>query len=159
MAVSEHLYIQKMISGAAVKDTVTNFDIYCMEIPFIIATEAKELASNDWYDEHGDEEYIPSALKMKAYEMDVKFACKGATKTCNAKINAFLNYLTGADQQNPGAKMKMYSTYTQIGRQDVRFVSLSEDAELVRDANGDILIFTVTFKVNDPVTNITLSLP
>ena len=155
MAVSEHLYIQKTKSGATVKDTVTNFDIYCMEIPFVIMNEAKDLASNDWFDEHGNDEYIPSALKMKAYEMDVKFACKGAWKTCNAKINAFVRYLTGAD--GSGAEMKMYSTYTQIGRQGIRFVSLNDDAELVRDKNGDILMFTVTFRVNDPVTDITLS--
>lgn len=159
VSVNEHLYIQKTVSGSAVKDTVTHFHIYCMEIPFIIATEAKELASNNWHDQHGDDEYIPSSLKMQAYDMDVKFACKAsanASLTVKDKINAFVRYLTGAD--GSGAEMKMYSTYTKIGRQGIRFKSLDENAELVKDNTGDILVFTVTFKVNDPVTDITLTL-
>lgn len=152
--VTEHLYIQKTSSGSTVKETVADFDIYCMNIQFSTMQDAKELPNNDWYDEHGDDEYIPSTLMLKAYTMDIKFACKGAEKSANAKINALMSYLTGAD--GSGSEMKIYSTYTQIGRQGVRFLKLSEDAELIRDKNGDILMFTVTFKINDPVTNVTL---
>ena len=54
--------------------------------------------------------------------------------------------------------MKLYCDYTKIGRQNVRFVSIGEDATLVRDANGDLLITKITFKVNDPVTDITLTI-
>ena len=150
--VSEFLYIQKNVTGSTVYETVADFEMYCMDIPFIVFGEAKELPRNEWKDEHGDDEYIPSSLYMEAYELTVRFAYKGAQKSANAKINTFLNYLTGAD--GSGAEMSMYSTYTQIGRRGIRFVKVEDDAELIRDKNGDILMFDVTFKVNDPVTNI-----
>lgn len=150
--VSEFLYIQKSISGSTVYETVADFEMYCMDIPFIIFGEAKELPKNEWKDENGDDEYIPSTLCMESYEMTVKFAYKGTEKSANTKINAFLRYLTGID--GSGAEMSMYSTYTQIGRRNIRFVKVSDDAELIRDKNGDILMFEVTFKVNDPTTNI-----
>lgn len=154
--VTEFLYFQKTAANASVYETVADFDIYCMDIQFSTMQNVKELPSNDWYDEHGDDEYIPDSLKISAYTVDIKFACKGSYRTVNNKINTFVSYLTGAD--GSGAEMKMYSTYTQIGRQGVRFHSMEEEAELVRDSkNGDILIFTITFKINDPVTNIVLT--
>lgn len=153
--IDEHLYIQKTKENSTVKCTVDDFDIYCMDIQFSPIQEVKELPNNDWFDEHGDDEYIPEALCVKAYTWDIKFACKGAFKTVNEKINAFVAYLTGAD--GSGAEMKMYSSYTQIGRQGVRFMKMDDSAELIRDKNGDILMFNVTFKVNDPVTNIVLT--
>ena len=52
--------------------------------------------------------------------------------------------------------MKIYDEYNKIGRQHVRFKSLNDSADLFRDDDGDILVFTVNFKVNDPVTDITL---
>lgn len=90
---------------------------------------------------------------MKSYTMDVKFCCKGGKGSSNAKIAAFIDYLTGRD--NTGAEMKMYCTWTRVGRKGIRFEKLNDDAELVRDDDGDILVFTVTFKVNDPVTDVT----
>ena len=76
--------------------------------------------------------------------------------SANTKIETFLNYLTGRD--GGGASLKVYDSFTGIGRQNVRFKSLAREAELVRDASsGDIIIFQVTFKVNDPVTSLTLS--
>ena len=53
--------------------------------------------------------------------------------------------------------MSIYDTYTDIGRQKVRLVKLNDNAELVRDGDGDILIFSVTLKVCDPITNIKLT--
>ena len=84
--------------------------------------------------------------------MDVKFCCKGDKYSSNEKIKKFINYLTGLD--GSGAEMKMYCTWTKIGRKSIRFDKLNDKAELVRDDDGDILVFTITFKVNDPVTDV-----
>nr|WP_315091208.1 hypothetical protein [uncultured Prevotella sp.]DAJ99713.1 MAG TPA: hypothetical protein [Caudoviricetes sp.] len=150
----DKVYIQKMKEGAAVKETVADFDIYCAEIPFRLFVEAKDPSKRDWMDEHGDDEYIPdSGLKLKAYTMDVKFCCKGDKFSSNAKIQKFVEYLTGMD--GSGAVMMMYCTWTKIGRRGIRFDKLNDKAELVRDGDGDTLVFTITFKVNDPVSNIT----
>lgn len=149
----DKVYIQKMKEGASVKETVADFDIYCAEIPFRLFVEAKDPSKRDWMDEHGDDEYIPdSGLKLKAYTMDVKFCCKGDKFSSNEKIQKFVKYLTGMD--GSGAVMMMYCTWTKIGRQEIRFNKLNDKAELVRDSDGDTLVFTITFKVNDPISDI-----
>ena len=149
----EKVYIQKMVDNAKLVETISDFDIYCADMPFKLFEEAKEPSKRDWHDEHGEDEYIPAdGLVMKPYTMDGKFCCKGGRDSANAKISKFLKYITGRD--GSGAEMKMYCTWTGIGRRGIRFVKLNDNAELVRDDNGDILVFKVTFKVNDPVTDI-----
>lgn len=150
----EKVYIQKIGTGSPVKETIADFDIYCADMPFKLFVEAKTPSKRDWYDEHGDDEYIPNGgLKLKAYTMDVRFCCKGDKYSSNEKIKKFINYLTGLD--GSGAEMKMYCTWTKIGRKGIRFDKLNDKAELLRDEDGDTLVFTITFKVNDPITDIT----
>lgn len=150
------IYFQKQKDGSPVKESVGDFDIWCKDFPFKIFGEAKDLASNDFSDEDGDDEFIPEVIRVKAYDVEVEFCYKGSVNSANTKIETFLNYLTGRD--GGGASLKVYDSYTGIGRQNVRFKSVSREAELVRDASsGDIIIFQVTFKVNDPVTSLTLS--
>jgi hypothetical protein len=85
----------------------------------------------------------------------VEFAYKGDVNTANTSIQSFLDYLTGRD--GTGAEMMVYDTYTRIGRQHIRYVGVDEDVFHRQDESGDIVVFSVTFKVNDPVTHITLS--
>ncbi len=150
------VYIQKERDVSAVVETITDFGIYCADIPFTIIGEAKEPTSRNWYDEDGIDEYIPAGgLKISAYEMEVKFCCKGDKFSANTTIRKFLDYLTGKD--GTGAMMKMYCDYTRIGRQHMRYIKVKDEAELVRDKDGDILVFSATFKVGDPTTDITPS--
>lgn len=150
----EKVYIQKIGIGSPVKETIADFDIYCADMPFKLFVEAKAPSKRDWFDEHGDDEYIPNGgLKLKAYTMDVRFCCKGDKYSSNEKIKKLINYLTGLD--GSGAEMKMYCTWTKIGRKGIRFDKLNDKAELLRDEDGDTLVFTITFKVNDPITDIT----
>lgn len=150
----EKVYIQKIGTGSPVKETIADFDIYCADMPFKLFVEAKAPSKRDWFDEHGDDEYMPNGgLKLKAYTIDVRFCCKGDKYSSNEKIKKFINYLTGLD--GSGAEMKMYCTWTKIGRKGIRFDKLNDKAELLRDEDGDTLVFTITFKVNDPITDIT----
>ncbi len=143
------IYMQLTSDGATVKETISDFGLYCMEVPFSVAQSAKELSTRDWYDEDGTDVYIPKdRLKMSAYDMKVKFGYRGDRFSANEKINAFLSYL------KQGA-LKMYCDYTRIGRQNVVLSKVDDSATLVRDdLDGDLLIFTVMFKVYDPVTDI-----
>ena len=147
------IYMKK--DGGVVKDCIADFGMWCASVPFKMAQEAKSLSSRDWKDEDGTDEYVPQVLRMKDYEMDVKFCCKGERDSANATLRRFLDYLTGRD--GSGVMMSMYCDYTKIGRKDVRFVKIDDEAGLVRDEDGDILIVTITFKVNDPVTDVVLS--
>lgn len=146
------VYIQSEKADSSVLETIEDFGMYCMDIPFKMVDKAKEPAKRTWYDEDGDDEYIPSSgLRSEAYEMTVKFGFKGDKFAATSALGLFLTYLRQA------GLMKMYCDYTLVGRQHVRFVSISDDAELVRDETGDVLVIKITFKVNDPITDIALS--
>lgn len=135
-------------SGADVVDTIQSFGMYCMENPFRTCSDVKEPSKRTWYDEHGDDEYIPEeGLYMSAYENKVKFGFDGAAYSANEKLKSFLDYLRGGT-------MKMYCEFNGIGRKNVRLKSI--DPDLVRDVSGneDILIVSMTFKFNDPVTDV-----
>ena len=138
-------------------ESVATWGVFCKSIPFQIFKKTKDPAKRTWYDEHGDEEYIPSeGLYAEAYTMKVEFGCKKANDSMASvndvrlKVGAFIDYLRTAGM------MKMYSKHTRIGRQEVRLESVDDNAKWISDDNGEFLIFSVTFKVNDPVTDITL---
>lgn len=155
----EKIYIQKIKDESEPQadklELGEDFGFYGMELPFKISGEVKEPENNEWADEDGDDEYLPEdGLKMKAFEIDMKLGYKGDKNTANDKLETLLEYLTGRD--GSGTRMKIYSSYTKIGYNDVRFKSISDDAELVRDDNGDILVIKITLKVNDPITKISL---
>lgn len=155
----EKIYTQKIKEEgepqAEIIELGERFGFYGMELPFKMTNEVKEPEANDWSDEDGDDEYLPEdGLKMKAFDVEVKLGYKGCKGSANNMLQRLLDYLTGRD--GSGVLMKMYSTYTKIGYNEVRFKSLSDDAELVRDDGGDILVIKMTFKVNDPVTKMTL---
>lgn len=155
MAKPYAILFQKMIEDAPVVDTLSNWGIVCKDFPFKLYGEAKELSSRDWKDEDGDDEYIPNELKIAAYEIDVEFVYKGDMNTANTKIRGFLDYLTG--RGGIGAELKVYDTYTKIGRQSVRYVSVDDDIFFRQEGGNDVVVFVVTFKVNDPLTDIALS--
>lgn len=147
------IFIQKESDGAPVVDTIADFGLYCSEIPFRLAVKAKEPSSNNWNDEDGLDEYIPAdGVRLEAYEMEVEFSFKGDKFSANTHLEKFLKYVTGKD--GSGGLMKMYCEYTGIGRRGIRFSELKDDAKLVRSEDGDILVFKVVFKVNDPITSV-----
>ena len=146
----------------AVHESVETWGVWCKDIPFRPVSKVKEPARRTWHDEHGDDEYISvDGLYMESYEMKVEFGCKkmdkieadGATISAitdvRSKVAAFISYL------RESGMMKMYSTYTRTGRQSVRFVSYEDSAKWVSEDNQEFLIFSISFKVNDPVTEVT----
>lgn len=146
--------IQKEKEDAVVKDTVSDFDIWCAEIPFNIGMDVKEPTVRDWKDEDGEDSYTDGGLRFSAYDMKVKWCVKGDKFSSNAKIRAFLNFLSGKD--GSGEKMKIYCEWTQIGRQNVRLKKIEDDAELYREEDGDVVVWSTTLRVEDPITEINL---
>lgn len=175
----QNFFLQRMGTdggGSAypVLESVSDFGVWCKEIPFKLVEGVKEPAKRTWNDEHGDDEYIPSTgLWLSAYEMEVEFGCKhvcnpfciGRTDNIDdvrEAVGDFIEYLRGAGM------MRLYSSWTRIGRQDVRFVSVSDDAHWepyqfsvmrggrVVPRKEEFAVFKVRFKVNDPVTDVTL---
>lgn len=153
-------------------ESVATWGIFCKEIPFKLMEKVKEPAMRNWHDENGHDEFIPeSGLYTDAYEMTVEFGCKklntresstyGVSVTdVKTKVIAFLDYL------RQSGMLKMYSAHTGIGRQNVRLISVGSNATWVKQevatttqqpVEEEFLVFEVTFKVNDPNTQVTLS--
>ena len=65
----------------------------------------------------------------------------------NEKCKAFIDYI------RKSGMMKMYCEFNRIGRQHVRLKDI--DPNLYRDPdNEDLLVLSITFKFNDPVTDV-----
>jgi len=169
MAKWMNFYIQRMGTNGSgssypVYESVRQWGVWCKAIPFSIMEKAKEPAKRSFFDEHGDDEYIPSGgLFAEAYTMKIEFGCKKmpartvegvtipAVDDVRQKVGAFIAYL------RESGMMRLYSSYTRIGRQNVRLESVSNDAKWKSEDGQEFLVFTINLKVNDPVTDITLS--
>ena len=150
-----NVFIQKEQTGAVVKETIADFGVWCASIPFDIGMEVKEPVVKDWKDEDGEDSYLFFCKQKAAYDITVKWCCKGDKFSANAVIKKFLNYLSGRD--GSGMKMKMYCDWTKVGRRHIRLKKVSDDAELHRDDDGDVVTFSTVLRVEDPVTEVTLS--
>jgi len=151
------ILFQKLTTNAVVKDSAA-WNIYASSMPFNLSPKAKELPKRSRPDRNGDDEYVPDAMFYEAYEMDVVFVycipttkATGTTGISNTDIKGFLDYI------KTGGMFKIYDTYTQIGRTNVRYVDFKPKMFFRREGINDVVEFTVTLKVNDPVTDITLT--
>lgn len=140
--------IQKLQSGSPVRDS-KEWGLWVKHVPFKIFPELKDLPSYSWPDEQGDDEFVPSTPYYKAYTMGCDFVYIG--RQANAMIQSFLVYLAN------GGEFRIYDTYTGVGRENVRYVKYSEDILYRRENTDNIVVFSVTFKVNNPIDNIILS--
>lgn len=148
------IYFKK--GNGNVIDTNVQWGIVCKEFPFVLYGESKELSKRDWYDEDGEDTFFPERLAMQAYDLEVEFAYKGEMDSANLAIRSFLDYLTGRDQAG-GTSLMVYDTYTKIGRQGIYFKDIKPDVFVRNSSEGDVVTFSVTFRVTDPLTDITLS--
>lgn len=150
MATYKPFYIQKLTDNAPVRDS-KEWNIWIKSVPFKVFPDMKDIPSRDWVDESGIDEFLPNTPFYKAYEIDCQFVYIGAYESANTQIKSFLKYLA------EGGFFKFYDTYTKIGRTNIRYVSNDEDIFYRREGNDDIVQFKVTLKVNDPITDITLT--
>lgn len=131
----------------------SDWGCYVTDSPYIPAPKSvKNITSQSWFDEHGDDEYIPETLYYEPVEATLSFVYKGAVAEAKTQILSFINYLRGG-------YFSFYDQYYKIGRQKVRVLDFSEGAELkYMDNSNDLCVatFSIEIKINDPVTDITL---
>lgn len=152
-----------------VVDTYTEFGVVCQEMPFKHLPETKDLPKRDWYDENGDDVYMPTdGLKFKAYDVEAKFLYVGNESNMATKLKAFTNFICGRTNIVDGSTissasatknvlLKIYDKYTKTGRRGVYVQSVSNDLFFFNDVSIDAIAqFNVKFMVTDPVTDITL---
>ena len=156
MAKLYSIYFQKSKPGSPVIDTKSQWGVVCKDFPFTIYGEAKSLPKRDWIDQDGEDTFFPEELCIQAYDIEVEFAYKGDANTANNKIKGFLDYLTGKDGN--GIELRVYDTFTQIGRQGVYFKSINPDLFVRKNDEGDVITFNIKFRVTNPTTQINLSI-
>lgn len=130
-------------------DTLERFGLYIMSYPFSICQEPQNIISQTWKDQNGDDVFIPNVVTHKSDEIDVMFLYYHMDNMANVQINEFVKTIKGK-------WLKMYETYTGIGRQGVYFVGCQKAEKFIRRGERDTVIMKFKFKVNDPDTNITL---
>lgn len=148
----------KIGANGEVKDTLEEWGIALIEMPKIIPLK-KKIFSQSWFDEDGDDDYIPSTLKYEAAECEFTFSCKNIASTLWAKFNAFVDYLNGGT-------FTFYNEYEKIGRDSCWLKEVKDDAryskqKVVRngqEVTEEILQFKMVFKINAPKDNVTLTL-
>ena len=152
-----------------VVDTIDNYGVACQEFPFKVLPETKELPKRDWYDEDGEDVYVPSdGMKFKAYDLEVKFIysdihapsrASGITKEkyMRDKIGAFIEFICG---RNTSGKpfLKIYDEYTKTGRRGVYVLSVDNELYFYNDVSIDAIAeFKVKFRVTDPVYEVSMT--
>lgn len=133
-------------------DTLDQWGLVAKTNPYYALPEAKELYSNDWHDEDGLDEFNKE-IRYKSTDIEVSFYLRAnassrdaAIAELNAQMDAFFSKIRTGE-------MKIYDSYTQIGRQKVRYKSFKEDSFRAGD-NWARLIFSIIFQVNDPITKV-----
>jgi hypothetical protein len=124
-----------------------DFGIMPLSHPFAVQLEQKELPTNDWLDEDGDDEFVPDKPCFKSFEDEVEFGIEADTpQDALGVIAYFIIYLSF------GGAFAMYDEHTEIGYEDVRFVKLEPTADKIEKDGKSIIQFKVVFKVNSPIS-------
>lgn len=148
--IDHDIIFQKEKDGSPIKCLVSDFDMVCTSFPPHPVLEAKDVTTDDWADENGEDSFEPDILLLRAYNLEVQIGYSGDAGTANIKIFDFLKYLLGHDGN--GVRLKMYNPYTNMGYKGVRFVSYTP--EQYQNLSGDLITFTITFRVTEPASTV-----
>lgn len=146
-------YIQTDADETAV-DT-TEWGMIAKTNPFPALPNPKEPYKNEWLDENGDDEYNKKMF-YESFEFDVQFYVKAIGGNAEAVL---LSQIEAFFEKIKEGEFMIYDSHTGLGRQKVRYAGFnSEEYKRRYKATADWAraIFSVTFKVNDPITRIIL---
>ena len=132
-------YIQ--IGSNPAIDIYDRYKIRIKSIPLQISSEVKDVQKRDWFDQHGDDEYISPNVFYKAYEVDVKFVYNGSLDTARDAIYPFI-------QSMQGSEFCIFDDWKISGIR-CRYMSYSNDSFYRRDR--DLVEFSLKLKVNNPL--------
>ena len=145
-------YIQTE-SDEVAKDT-TEWGLLAKSNPYPLLPSPKAPHKNEWFDENGDEEYVKE-MYYESIEFSVSFYIKAYDGDGESAENIIRNHTETFFSNIRSGEFKIYDSYTGIGRQKVRYAGYKEDS-FIRRKDWARAIFTITFKVNDPVTRLRL---
>lgn len=147
-------YIQTDADEVAVDTTM--WGMVAKVTPFPILPTPKEPYKNNWLDEDGDDEYNVQ-MRYEAVELEVKFHIitigDSAVADLVSQVEDFFSKIRIGE-------FAIFDSFTSIGRRKVRYAggAIEEFQNNIRKReNKASCDLSVVFKVNDPITKMTLS--
>lgn len=146
-------------------DTLEKYGLFIKHAPYKAFPQIKNLVTQDWPDENGEDVWLPkTGIVNKAYDFNAEFIYYADDGMATENIRAFANEIKGK-------WLQIYDTYTKMGRKGVYVSEFDPDPPFKRrkiqvrelDESGtpairDYVYFKVKFMVNDPNTDVVLTL-
>jgi hypothetical protein len=158
MAINGYRFLLQRVGGSVI-DTYAEYGIVILDMPAYFELKAKNISSQSYFDESGDDEYMPATLTYEPAECELQFECKVTSGSPFTNLSNFTSYLAGG-------VFSFYSEFLGIGRGNARLAEVDDDAEYKEQdvlRNGvlvteKILRFKIKIKINTPQINVVLSL-
>lgn len=146
-----NLYFQAGSDGSAWTEEA--YHLVAQSQPYQDNSEVKEPYRNDWFDEDGDDEYTAQMFR-KSFEFQVKFFIKAVMGQNDVDETAAMGEIVAQrkafrERLISSGSFKFYDDWNKCGFRSIRFVK-DETEERSIGKGGAWMIFSVTFKVNDP---------
>ena len=145
-------YIQTESDSAAIDTTA--WGLLAKSNPYPLLPSPKGPHKNEWFDENGDEEYVEE-MYYESIEFSVSFYVKAYDSNGVSAEEAIRQQTESFFSKIRRGEFKIYDSYTGLGRQKVRYAGYKEDS-FIRRKDWARAIFTISLKVNDPVTRLKL---
>lgn len=140
--------------GDAVASDTLDWGLVAKVNPYPLLPEPKDPFKTEWVDENGDDEWT-DRMYFKPIEFSVSFYIKAydsdegsAEQVIRERVDNFFSRIKQGE-------FSIYDSYNGIGRRKVRYAGYSEE-EFKRRTGYARAIFSITFKVNDPVTRMVI---
>lgn len=136
--------------GANCYDTRTQWGFIAKTNPYPALPTPKDPYKTSWPDENGDDEYV-THIYYESFTFDVQFYIRATTvEDIRYEMASFFSTVKDGE-------FSVFDSATGLGRRKVRYAGFSEDRAPIVQGDFARCIFTVTFKVNDPVTFMKMS--
>lgn len=140
--------------GDAVASDTMQWGLVAKVNPYPLLPTPKEPFKNEWMDENGDDEWVET-MHYQSIEFSVSFYIKAydsdegtAEQVIRERVDQFFSVIRQGE-------FSVYDSYNGIGRRKVRYAGYSEEG-FKRRTGYARAIFSITFKVNDPVTRMVI---
>lgn len=141
-------------------DTNERFKLVVKHSPYTVYPKIKNLVTQNWKDEQGADVFLPPTGVMNdPYEFMVEFVYYEADE--DVGHNVITNNIRDFVNLIQGKWLKIYDTYTEMGRQGVYVTEFDQDPDYKSRKRPDgrlqnYVTLKVKFSVNDPNTDIKL---
>ena len=149
-------YTLKIKNGKSgvVKDLLDDFGFVCLEgASYPIIDNFKDLDKTSWYDEDGDDVYMPSRRRKEAFSISIPIGCEGnrgsGGMTVRQQYEALERYLSGEAGALSADGMSVYMPMEQCGYNGC-YISEISDKEYQKRGDYEILTCKLVFNVSNP---------